>query len=93
MQIFIHLCSDVTGDITITLEVEPSDSIKDVEQKVFSKQGISVNYQRLYFAGIHLKNHKTLADYNIQKESTLELKIENPLDKMFCMGLLKVINN
>ncbi len=71
MQIFVKT---IDGN-TITLEVEPNDSIDAVKAKVYEREGIHPGHQTLLLAGKTLEEGKTLSDYNIMKETTMQLVV------------------
>ena len=73
MSIYIDLT--IIGEADLTLEVESGDSIDNVKQKI-RDAGISTDGKYLYFGDILLADGRTLADYNIQKQSKLRLSDE-----------------
>lgn len=73
MDIFVDF--NISGITKMRLGVESGDSIDNVKEKINKKTNIDINKQELYFNGKRLQDDRTLADYNIHKESTIALEI------------------
>lgn len=70
MNLFIRT---LTGE-TLTVDVEPNATIQNVKEAIVPLQNIkSTDAMRLTFAGRRLDDERTVSDYNIQKESTLNM--------------------
>ncbi len=75
MQIFVQFFKNEKIKI-ITLVAEPNDTIKNIKEIINAKQGIPLLSQKLKFGFKLLENDRTLADYNIQKESIIFVVIK-----------------
>ena len=77
IEIYIDLT--IVGQANLTLEVVSGDSIDNIKEKIQEKTGFSPDAQRLFLGEKELENGRTLADYNIHKESTLSLRLQKTI--------------
>ena len=89
IEIYIDLT--IVGQANLTLEVVSGDSIDNIKEKIQEKTGFSPDAQRLFFGEKELENGRTLADYNIPKESTLRLRLQRKV-QLGADALNKTVN-
>lgn len=87
MQIFVKFHGK-----TIALEVEANDPIENIRGKIHDMEGIQPDQQVLYFGQERLEDGKTLAEYNIQKDSTLFLYFAEEVPSLPVWGLLLLLS-
>ena len=89
IEIYIDL--EIVGQANLTLEVVSGDSIDNVKEKIRDKTGFSPDAQRLFLGEKELENGRTMADYNIQKGSTLRLRLQRTV-QLGADALNKTVN-
>jgi outer membrane protein OmpA-like peptidoglycan-associated protein len=67
--------ANVDGGRTITLDVEPSDTIENIKTKIQDKEGVPPDRQKIYFGDRELEDGRTLSDYNIQRENEIRVVV------------------
>ena len=89
IEIYIDLT--IVGQANLTLEVVSGDSIDNIKEKIQEKTGFPPDAQRLFLGEKELENGRTMADYNIQKESTLRLRLQKTV-QLGADALNKTVN-
>ena len=69
MQIFVKTLSGKS----ITVDVDPRDSVEALKAKIADREGVPADQQRLVFGGKQLEDGRSLADYNVVKDSNVFL--------------------
>ena len=80
----LKLFVKVSSRETIPLQVYSNDFIGNLKNKIKDKKGFPVETQRIFYRGEVLNDDRTVGDYNIQNQSTLNLirqgKLKYPVE-------------
>jgi len=57
----------------IEIDIEPTDRVERIKERVEEKEGIPPQQQRLIFSGKQMNDEKTAADYKVSGGSVLHL--------------------
>ena len=85
MQIFIY---NVQSGVTISLDVEPADTIDNIKKKINQQTDFPIEIIILKFLSNTLEDNKTLSDYNINKEDTLNMTFTTSIPTLPTWGLI-----
>ena len=71
----------------LTLEVEPFDKVYKLKYKIQIREGICSHLQNVKYGGKQLEDDRTLADYNIQNDSTIDFSF-----RIFPKKVIYIVN-
>ena len=78
MELYVDLT--IAGETALTINPESGDSIDNVKSMIEKETGIPCGKQELIFNGKVMQTGRTLADYNVQKKSTVTLALKEPTE-------------
>ncbi len=55
---------------TFTVSCLPSDKVIDMKEKIYDREGIPPDHQRIIFEGKQLENHRCVLDYHLNTTTT-----------------------
>ena len=87
MQVFV----EKPDGKTISIEVEPTDSIDNLKAKIQEKEGIPPDQQLLYLGDRKLEDGHTLADYDVQKEDVITVVLRSETPKAINLAAVGVL--
>lgn len=67
---------NIANKKTTTISIEETETIFSVKNKISNKESIPVNQQKLIFGFKELEDKKTVLDYNIKSDATINLELK-----------------